>query len=167
MKSSRTCFLVISLLLAARTVPATEPPKGSLVIIGGALRYDEMEVWQRVVELAGGPGAKIAVFPTASTNPVRSANRIINALKAAGGIGFLVPVATQKIDVDYHQAVTDPALIAQVREANGVFFTGGEQARIVQALCTEDGRTRRSSTPSGTSIRRAGSWPAPAPAPPS
>jgi cyanophycinase len=121
-------------------VPGLEAPKGSLVIIGGALRFGEKEVWERVVELAGGQGAKIAVFPTASGNPIRSGNRIMNALRAAGGYPFLVPVAVQKIDVDYRQAVNDPLLIAQVREAGGVFFTGGEQSRIVQALYTEDGK---------------------------
>lgn len=125
---------------ADETVRGAVETKGSLVIIGGALRFGEKEVWERVVELAGGKGAKIAVFPTASGNPIRSGNRIMNALRAAGGYPFLVPVALQKIDVDYRQAVNDPILIAQVRAAGGVFFTGGEQSRIIQALYTEDGK---------------------------
>ncbi len=49
-------------------------------------------------------------------------------------------MALQRIEVDYRQAVNDPKWIAQVREARGVFFTGGEQGRIVQALFTEDGK---------------------------
>lgn len=165
MGSSRTCFLFVALVLLAHIAQAVDPPKGSLVIIGGALRYDEKEVWDKVVELAGGPGAKIAVFPTASSNPLRSGNRIIHALKTAGGLPFLVPVATQKIDVDYHQAVNDPALIAQVRDASGVFFTGGEQARIVQASIPRTAGTPRSWTPCGMSITREEWSQAPVPAP--
>ncbi len=140
MRSSRTCCFAVSVVLLANMALAADEPKGSLVIIGGALRFDEDEVWERIVELAGGPGAKIAVFPTASGNPVRAGNRIIDALKSAGADPFLVPVALQKIDVDYRQAVNDPQWIERVRGAGGVFFTGGEQARIVQALFTEDGK---------------------------
>ena len=140
MRRSRTCGFAVLVILSAAAAPAAEAPKGSLVIIGGALRFDEEEVWEKVVALAGGSGAKIAVFPTASGNPVRAGNRIMGGLRRAGAVPFLVPVALQKIDVDYHQAVNDPELIAQVREASGVFFTGGEQGRIVQALYAEDGK---------------------------
>ena len=125
---------------AAPQTVVPQSPRGSLVIVGGALRFGELEIWQRMVELAGGPGAKIAVFPTASINPLRSAVRASDALEAAGGQPFTVPVALEKIDVDYHKAVEDPALVAQVREAGGVFFTGGEQARIMQALVSADGK---------------------------
>ncbi|MEG1117508.1 MAG: cyanophycinase, partial [Janthinobacterium sp.] len=37
-------------------------PQGTLVIIGGGLRADNAEVWQRIVKLSGGPGARIAVL---------------------------------------------------------------------------------------------------------
>ena len=93
-----------------------------------------------MVELAGGPGAKIAVFPTASINPLRSAARAGDALKAAGGEPFVVPVALEKIDVDITRRSKIRQSISQVREAGGVFFTGGEQSRIMQALVTSDGK---------------------------
>jgi cyanophycinase-like exopeptidase len=35
--------------------------------------------------------------------------------------------------VDYKTAVKDPALIAQVKDCTGVYFIGGDQARITQA----------------------------------
>ena len=57
-------------LLASNYSYAAEPlPNGSLVIIGGALRADNAAVWERVVQLAGGKGARIAVFASASANP--------------------------------------------------------------------------------------------------
>ncbi len=43
-------------------------------------------------------------------------------------------VAPELQGVDLRQAVRDPVLIDKVRAANGVFFTGGDQARIVDTL---------------------------------
>ena len=62
--------LAVSLLTAVPAQAAVLPAsKGSLVIIGGALRPDNTAVWERIVELAGGRGARIAVFASASANP--------------------------------------------------------------------------------------------------
>jgi cyanophycinase len=135
--------IVLCLATAHAAVPAmaNDPePKGSLVIIGGALRFGNDEIWNQVVDLAGGKGAKIAVFPTASGNPLKNGGLVVDALKAAGAEPFLVPVALSKIDVDYRQAVSDPVLVEQVRSAGGVFFIGGDQDRITTALRTEDGQ---------------------------
>ena len=59
----------------ARTTVAedSDAPKGSLVIIGGSERFRDRELWDTIVELAGGDGAKIAVFPTAASGqPIKS-----------------------------------------------------------------------------------------------
>src|SRR5205814_6529914 len=42
--------------------------------------------------------------------------------------------------VDFHKAVYDPELAAQVEAAHGVFFSGGAQERLVAALRTSDGK---------------------------
>ena len=58
-------MLALALLAGSASHAADkEPvaPKGSLVIIGGALRADNDAVWERIVQLAGGKGARIAVF---------------------------------------------------------------------------------------------------------
>jgi cyanophycinase len=51
---------------------AEAPPQGSLVIIGGALRADNAVVWQRIVQLSGGTGARIAVAAYGGRQPERS-----------------------------------------------------------------------------------------------
>ena len=43
--------------------PQVGPENGSLVIVGGALRSPE--IYQRFLELAGGPDAHIVMIPTA------------------------------------------------------------------------------------------------------
>src|SRR5439155_13804188 len=57
-----------------------------------------------------------------------------------GATGFLVPVALDKLPTDYHQAVNDAQVAAQVEAAHGVFFSGGSQARLLTALRTNDGK---------------------------
>ncbi|MES2261408.1 MAG: cyanophycinase [Pseudomonadota bacterium] len=130
-------MLPASLAVQAAPVP---PPKGSLVIIGGNLRAENADVWQRVVQLAGGPGARIAVFPSASADPARSGEIIVGRLNEYGANSFLVPLAVKLEGSDFRKLAEDPALAASVRAAGGVFFAGGDQARITQVLVREDGK---------------------------
>lgn len=114
-------------------------PKGSLVIIGGGLRGENAPVWERIVALAGGPGAKIAVFGSASNNPEKAAQADVERLNAYGANAFIVPVAVLQEGGDYRAAANDPALADAVRNAGGAFFVGGDQARITAALRKPDG----------------------------
>jgi cyanophycinase len=113
--------------------------KGSLVIIGGNLMPDNVEVWQRIVALAGGNGARIAVFPSASAYPAQTGERIVERLTHYGADAFLVPLAVKLEGSDFRKVAEDGDLAASVRAAGGVFFAGGDQARITQALVREDG----------------------------
>ena len=119
---------------APRDGPEAAPAPGAVVAIGGALRYDNAAVWSRLVELAGGRGARFVVFATASDNPTRSAERAVAALAAYGAEAESLPVAPRLEGVALAQAVSDPQLIARVHAARGVFFTGGAQERIVDTL---------------------------------
>ncbi|WP_332852923.1 cyanophycinase [Duganella sp. S19_KUP01_CR8] len=124
-------------LAASTAAPAA--PKGTLVIIGGNLRQDNADVWQRIVQLAGGPGARVAVLPSAAADPAPVGAAIVGFLKQYGADAFLVPLAVKLADSDFRKAADDPELAAAVRGAGGVFFVGGDQARITQALVREDG----------------------------
>jgi cyanophycinase len=140
----RVC-VALALVVACAGAWAAAPadPKGSLVIIGGGLRVNNGEVWERIVALAGGKGARIAVLPTAAENPAKEAELTVAALKRYGVRAFVVPVAPRlagKDDVaSARKAADDPALAAAVRKAGGVFFTGGDQARITASLRRADG----------------------------
>ncbi|MFN0119236.1 MAG: peptidase S51, partial [Blastocatellia bacterium] len=62
--------LVIAILILLATVaalaqkPANGPKKGALVIVGGGRVGPE--IWDRFIQLAGGPGANFVYIPTAS-----------------------------------------------------------------------------------------------------
>ena len=107
---------------------------GPAIPIGGALRDDNAAVWTRLIELAGGRGARFVVLATASGDPLAAAQGTIAALVAHGAVAEHLPVAPELKGVDNERAVRDPVLIEKVRAANGVFFTGGDQARIVDTL---------------------------------
>ena len=110
------------------------PPRGYAVPIGGALKADNDEVWGRLVQLAGGKGARFVVFGTASEDPESSAKQVVDLLHRRGAVAEALPVAPKFGWVDLQKVVRDPALIAKVRNAKGVFFTGGSQERIVDVL---------------------------------
>lgn len=107
---------------------------GTAIVIGGALRADNEAVWQRIVDEAGGPGARIAVFATAAGNPERSAASIVAALNRRGAQAEAIPVAPRLAGVDLQAKLRDPVLLEKVRNARGVFFSGGAQEYIVDTL---------------------------------
>jgi cyanophycinase len=125
--------------VAPPTVKVTAPPKGTLVIIGGGLRGENEPVWERIVELAGGKGARIAVFGSASASPERAARLDAARLNFYGADAFVVPVAVRLPNTDYKALANDPTLAAQVSTAAGAYFVGGDQARITEALRKSDG----------------------------
>lgn len=111
-----------------------EPIKGYAVVIGGALKADNDDVWGRMVELSGGKGSRWVVFGTASENPDKTARRLADLLEKRGAVAEVVPVAPMLKWVDLDKAVRDPALLDLVKSAQGIFFSGGAQERIVDTF---------------------------------
>ena len=116
---------------------------GIAIPIGGALKYDNHEVWKRLVELAGGQGARFAVFATAAGDPEKSAALIIDALTRHGAVAEHIPVAPKLKTPDWpdvRRAAHDPLLVAKVKASRGIYFAGGAQERITDALYEPDGK---------------------------
>lgn len=108
---------------APAQAPATVPP-GTLLIVGGGSQPETLVA--RFVELAGGPArAVIAVVPFASGEPLETGNDKAAQLREYGARAFTLPVAG-----DRPAAGAETALDS----ATGVWFTGGDQARLVAAL---------------------------------
>ncbi len=128
------CMKLLTRFLFAALCSAGAAHAGTAIVIGGALKTDNDAVWQRVVDEAGGAGARIAVFATAAANPERSGAQIVAALNQRGATATLIPVAPNLKGVDLAARLVDPALLAQVANARGVFFSGGAQELIVDTL---------------------------------
>lgn len=122
---------------------------GTLVIAGGALEDDNAPVFEAFIEAAGGPGTRFAILPTASGYPVGSAQSFADTLESYG----VDPANIVRVDLaviddpDTDDAdesgwagnASNPAEIAKIESAGGVWFTGGDQARIGAALIEDDG----------------------------
>lgn len=122
-------FWLIVLFVVAGTVPTGQqfgPQAGALVLAGGAVR--DPAILAKFLDLAGGPDSPIVVIPT-----------------AGGGESYDQSWAGLSV-FDGHKATnlsvlhtTDPAVAdtdaftRPIREARGVWFSGGRQWRLVDA----------------------------------
>lgn len=102
------------------------PETGSLVIVGGGSLSDD--IYQRVIDLAGGNTAPIVVIPTAEGAGSYDQD-------AAGAAAFRrLGSANVTVLHTYDAAVADTEDFARpLQEAGGVWFGGGRQWRLVDA----------------------------------
>jgi cyanophycinase len=115
--------------------------KGTLLIAGGAVRFDNAPVWNRFVELAGGAGAPIVVVPAAAYDPKNCGQAAVENLIRYGANAEMVPIAPLWKGLDYRAAASDEKNARMLRRAKGIWFIGGQQRRITQALFDEGGGT--------------------------
>ena len=97
-------------------------PRGSLVIMGGAVRPDNAEIWRRLVELTGEAKPRFAIIAAAAADPVASAQRISEALSAYGAESFLVPIAPRLKDADFRKNAQDVDIAQKIAAADGIFL---------------------------------------------
>ena len=95
------------------------------------------EAMARFVAWAGGASARILVLPWASAEPTESCDAIVAELEPHGP-AEAVCGAHATLDAKGKAAPLDEAkkaaTLAQLATASGVFFTGGDQARIMDVL---------------------------------
>jgi cyanophycinase len=109
---------------------------GTLVIIGGGEdRTGERAVLRRIVDLAGGPSARVVVLGTATTIPDELETMYRKAFDGlgAGEVEFL-PVSSR-------DEANDPETVEAIDAASAVFFTGGDQSRIAAIFGGSDADT--------------------------
>jgi cyanophycinase len=108
---------------------SNESIPGSLVIIGGAEdKEGECVVLREFVRVAGGVNAHIAIMTAATGYPEEvgeTYRRVFEGLGAASA----QPVHTEHRD-DAEREIS----IRMVEQATGIFFTGGDQSRIVDFI---------------------------------
>lgn len=106
--------------------PRVGPERGSLVIVGGAMR--DPDIYKRFIELAGGPDAHLVMVPTAGGGEEYDAfYQGLNAWREAGARNLTILHTTDRAEAD-----TD-AFVEPLKTAGGVFFFGGRQWHLVDA----------------------------------
>jgi cyanophycinase len=125
-----------ALLLAALAAsacahePVHEEPsiadRGNLVLVGGGAKPPE--AMRLFATLAGGAGARIVVLPLASGDS-REAGADYVVL-----FGSLGVTDVRVIQIDDRRDALRPEYARVIREATGVFFSGGDQSRIAARI---------------------------------
>ncbi len=118
-------------LLIVLPCAATEvgPAKGALVVVGGNMHSPV--ILKRFIDLVGGPDQPIVIIPTAGEDlKDEKYDNTWSGLKEFREAGMTRLTVVQTRD----RAVADSeAFVQPIRQARGVFFTGGRQWRIADA----------------------------------
>ncbi|PAP76703.1 cyanophycinase [Rubrivirga marina] len=108
--------------------PETDAPRGPIIPIGGAeAKTGTRDILTRVLALAGGPDARIAVIPTAS-ELADTGDRYAKLFHDLGAAHVDVLEITER----EHAHV--PGAVETVERATGIFMTGGNQLRLSTIL---------------------------------
>ncbi|MFH8259149.1 cyanophycinase [Streptomyces roseolus] len=152
-RTAFVCALVVSLFsvpsAALADAPTARTQAGSLVLIGGALKESNTQVYGEIIKRAGGPGARIGVITAASVpesqdphagDPQRCSNSACNGAYYADVFKRHGAADAQWIplDVDHVADADSDAVVAQVNSMTGFFFGGGDQYRYVTTLLRGD-----------------------------
>lgn len=124
------------------SVDASRPASGKLAIIGGRLEDDNRSIYREIRRLSEG---RILVAPTASSEPESVGEETVAAFRMHGVQADILPVYTDNKET----AAFDESIISQIGDYGSVYFTGGDQAKILSALI-QNGEE----TPALAAIRR-------------
>ncbi|MGI5359410.1 cyanophycinase [Streptomyces sp. CA-252508] len=143
------CGIAAALLAGASAASADPRPArnhtGSLVLIGGALKESNTQVYGEIIKRAGGPKARIGVITAASVpesqdphagDPARCSNSACNGAYYADLFKRHGAADAQWIplDIDHVANADSDSVVAQIESMSGFFFGGGDQYRYVTTL---------------------------------
>ncbi|MGC1395150.1 MAG: cyanophycinase, partial [Coleofasciculaceae cyanobacterium] len=112
---------------------AVNEPKGQLLIIGGAEdKEGDCLILREFVRRAGGVNARIVVMTVATNLPEEVGRTYTEVFERLGVESVKI------IDTANREDGSDPKALDAVEKATGVFFTGGDQARITSQLKDTD-----------------------------
>ncbi|HRD60987.1 MAG TPA: cyanophycinase [Nocardioides sp.] len=105
-------------------------PRGALMIIGGAEdKLRKRRILREFVAASGGPEARIAVIPTASSLGDEIVD-VYDALFRAEGAAEVIMVRPES-----RAEAADPERVEQLEKATGIFMTGGNQLKLSAIIC--------------------------------
>ncbi|MGE3803985.1 MAG: cyanophycinase [Gemmataceae bacterium] len=123
--SALSALLLLSSASRGEEALDEKPLKGALVICGGGKLPDEIS--DRFLELAGGNKARLVIIPTASIKADQpELLPTYNYWKAR-------KVAVDLLHVPDRKKADDPKVAERLKNATGVWITGGDQTRLIHS----------------------------------
>lgn len=103
--------------------------QGQLVIIGGAEdKEGDCKILREFVRCAGGTQARIAVLTAATSEPRESGEVYTRVFEQLGVENVRI------LNTLHREDANDPENLKIIEEATGAFFTGGDQAYIIEYI---------------------------------
>jgi cyanophycinase len=103
--------------------------QGALVIIGGAEDRDgDCTILRAFLRLAGGRAARIVILTAATSEPQEAGETYIDLFGRLGSASVIAVDTRSPNDANHVNAVR------ALGQATGIFFTGGDQSRIVERI---------------------------------
>ncbi len=119
-------LILLSLTLLFCTQQQPEPTKGNLLIIGGGKRPDY--VMKKFVDLAGGPEARIAIIPTASSYYLESGKRYKETFLELGA------AEAASFNILTTEIANSDSIAEALKSYDGFFFGGGNQNKLTEFM---------------------------------
>ncbi|AQQ67990.1 cyanophycinase [Microbulbifer agarilyticus] len=122
---------------------------GRLLIVGGALRSDNKDVYRAFIESIPPELPSVAIVPAASGRPAHYAQQFADDLRHFGFAGDIrvLPIAvkddasTESVDESlWRDGGRDVALAEELADVGGIWFVGGDQTKITATLLSADGQ---------------------------
>ncbi|MEG3923392.1 cyanophycinase [Microcoleus sp. T3_D1] len=108
---------------------ASNEIQGKLLIIGGAEdKEGDCKILREFLRCAGGTKAHIVVMTAATSLPGEVGDNYIRLFERLGAEDVRV------VDTQKPEDANNPDYLEAIEQATGIFFTGGDQARIINCL---------------------------------
>lgn len=108
---------------------ASNENQGKLLIIGGAEdKEGDCKILREFLRCAGGTKAHIVIMTAATSLPGEVGDNYIRVFERLGAEDVRV------VDTQTPDDAKNPEYLEAIEQATGIFFTGGDQARIISCL---------------------------------
>jgi len=122
---------------------AVNAQAGKLLIVGGALAANNSDVYQGFINALPSKNSRIAIFPVASSKPWKTATKFKQDLVRFGAnennieifpLAVIDDSSTKVDESNWKDNANNAALVDQLKDVDGFWFTGGDQMRIINTL---------------------------------
>jgi len=134
LSAALTLILFVSAPALSQEAPEYGPAKGTLLIVGGGT-LDGFGIYEKFIQLAGGPDAKIVIVPTAGGNKTSSGEvRVYKEEEVLKDWIEKRGLKNVRMLHTHDPKVANTEEFAQVmKDANAVWFNGGRQWNLVDS----------------------------------